>query len=419
VNAGVNADDFPTSWGTFDDTAALILSLPAGCLAATFDISAAYRLTPIRPDQQNSLCIFWNDRVHVDRAVMFGLSSSAGVFGSVADMLVAIYIAAGFGPIRKWVDDFLVILLPHQSWTEEEFMQLTGTAGVPWSTAKLRRLASTQRYIGFDWDLVSKSVAISGTKLSAIFILLDQWLSPSSRFSARDAASLHGKLVHLSCIFPLIRPFLRSLVHFSQSFQLPRSKLSPPPYLTADLSWIQYLLRLLPNSLPLSSPLPVDLGWWGDASSSFGIGIVVGSYWAVWKWAPGFTVGPKQDHDIGWAEAVAVELGFLLALHVQAFTPHTPSHNRFIVHSDNTGVVAVINKGRSRSRETNKILKEVYALQARQRIRLVASYVSTRDNIADALSRGDIPAFLRGFPAAKHQVSFHLPDHLAGKLISW
>jgi hypothetical protein len=41
--------------------------------------------------------------VHVDRAVMFGLSSSAGVFGSVADMLVVIYQAAGFGPLMKWL----------------------------------------------------------------------------------------------------------------------------------------------------------------------------------------------------------------------------------------------------------------------------------------------------------------------------
>jgi hypothetical protein len=47
VNHGIDSNDFPTAWGSFDDAAALILSLPAGCLAATFDISAAYRLTPI------------------------------------------------------------------------------------------------------------------------------------------------------------------------------------------------------------------------------------------------------------------------------------------------------------------------------------------------------------------------------------
>lgn len=51
-------------------------------------------------------------------------------------------------------------------------------------------------------------------------------------------------------------------------------------------------------------------------------------------------------------------------------------------------------------------------------IRLRTEYVPSRDNIADALSRGDIAAFLAGFPLAAEQASFNLPDHLEGKLIS-
>ena len=58
VNAGVNSDDFPTSWGIFNSTAELILSLPPGCVAATFDITAAYCPMPVNPNQQHSLCIF-------------------------------------------------------------------------------------------------------------------------------------------------------------------------------------------------------------------------------------------------------------------------------------------------------------------------------------------------------------------------
>ena len=60
---------------------------------------------------------------------MFGLSSSAGVFGSIADMLADIYQASGFGPIVKWVNDFFVIWLPDGSWTEGQFMDLTARIG--------------------------------------------------------------------------------------------------------------------------------------------------------------------------------------------------------------------------------------------------------------------------------------------------
>jgi hypothetical protein len=39
VNQGIDLDAFPTAWGSFDATTALILSIPTGCVAATFDIS--------------------------------------------------------------------------------------------------------------------------------------------------------------------------------------------------------------------------------------------------------------------------------------------------------------------------------------------------------------------------------------------
>lgn len=349
---------------------------------------------------------------------MFGLSSSAGVFGAVADMLVAIYERLGFGPIKKWVDDFLVIRLPHQSWTEEEFIGITSVIGVPWSMEKLRRFSPMQRYIGFDWDLEAKMVSLPVEKLQGVLTLISSWTAEGAAFSAHDASSLHGKLVHISCIFKLIQPFLRSISHFTSSFRSARARLHPSPAVLADLSWIMYLLQLLPNKAPLASPVPVDLNWWGDASTSFGIGVVIGSHWAAWKWAPGFRVGPKQRFNIGWAEAVAVELGMRMAISLKVLRSEDPSRSLFLVRSDNSGIVAVTNKGRSRNRETNQILKHVYALQAKSRVRLQAVYVESRANISDALSRGDIHGFLKGFPDVSTRLALRLPEHLRDKLVS-
>lgn len=275
VNASINSDDFPTEWGTFSQTAEMILSLPPGCMAATFDITAAYRITPIRPLQQNALCIFWKGKVYVDRAVMFGLSSSAGVFGSVADMLVAIYRALHFGPMKKWVDDFFVVRLPQQTWTESDFIDVTARLGVPWSLQKTRTLSSRQRFIGFDWDLTRKSVCLPPDKRSSILSLVASWSSSEATFSMKEAASFHGKLVHVSLIYPLIRPFLSSITHFQSTFLSHRARLHPPSRLIADLTWVRYIINQLPNELPLSHSAPVDIQWWGDASTSFGIGVVV------------------------------------------------------------------------------------------------------------------------------------------------
>lgn len=316
INSSIDSNHFPTSWGTFDETAALVLSLPPGCQAATFDIESAYRIVPLAITQQASLCICWRDLVYVDRALMFGLASSAGVFGSVADMIVAIYQRAGYGPIKKWVDDFFVVRLPNQTWSEHDFIQVTAWAGVPWSLAKTRPLATQQRYIGFDWDLEGKTVIFPEEKLHNLQATVHQWLTPRARFSQKDAQSLHGKLIHASCIFRLTRPFLRSLAYFASSFQSAHAQRIPPQNVHSDLEWIMNLLAQSPSRRPLYHPSPLDLGWWGDASSSFGIGIVVDRYWAVWRWQKGFTVGPNRSFDIGWAEATAVEMALRTLLFI-------------------------------------------------------------------------------------------------------
>jgi hypothetical protein len=125
-----------------------------------------------------------------------GLASSAGVFGSIADMLVALYSCSSeFGPMVKWVDDFFVILLPHQSWTEADFMDYTARFGVPWSSKKLRTLSVVQRYIGFDWDLATRVVSLPEAKRTAMLDLVGRWLSANERFTAKEAAAFHGKLV--------------------------------------------------------------------------------------------------------------------------------------------------------------------------------------------------------------------------------
>ena len=51
----------------------------------TFNISAAYHIIPVHPDQQNFTCIHWKEEVYVDQAACFSLASSAGVFGLVWD----------------------------------------------------------------------------------------------------------------------------------------------------------------------------------------------------------------------------------------------------------------------------------------------------------------------------------------------
>lgn len=203
--------------------------------------------------------------MYVDQAVMFGLASSAGVFGSTANMLVAIYTKVGFGPLKKWVDNFLVVCQPHQSWTEQEFMDLTLAIGILWSLEKLCPFASTQCYIGFDWNLERRSVSIPPDKLKATHSLISKVLRADARCSAREAVSLHSKLVHLACIYPLICPFLQSISYFAAGFKLQRARLLFPGPVQTNLCWILEILDPLPIELLFGGEQPEDIRWWGDA----------------------------------------------------------------------------------------------------------------------------------------------------------
>lgn len=346
------------------------------------------------------------------------MASSAGIFGQIADLLVAIYKAHGFEWILKWVDDFFVVRKAGETWSEDDFIRLTSILGVPWALDKTKLFAFIQRFIGFDWDLANCRVSFPVDKLAAVILLIESWINTNGpKFSRHDAASLHGKLVHCSSIYPLIRPFLPSISRFSTSFISDRAHLRPPKSVLTDLQWIRTLLDHLPNSLPLSSMEPFDLDWWGDASTSFGVGVTVGSFWGVWRWADNFKVGPKCKFDIGWAEAVAVELGLLMADH-HGLVSGRPAHQAcFLVRSDNVGVVEVIKGGRSRNGNTNDVLKRLYIQLARHSIHLSPVYVASRDNVTDALSRGDIPAFTAGFPSAKQRSDISLPSHLRDFLV--
>ena len=277
----------------------------------------------------------------------------------------------------------------------------------------MRPLSVIQRYIGFDWHLNTKSVSVPIKKLNRTRFLVRSWLLDGYKAQAHNAASLHRKLVHISGIYLLIQPFLRSISVFTNSFQSQRAHLLPPSSVQVDLCWILSLLEILPDHLPLYRSAPIDLDWWGDASSLFGIRVTIGGEWAIWKYAPGVSVGPGKQFNIGWAETVAVELTLQLAISCNLLSPQ-----HFLVRSNNAGVVSVLGKGRSQSQNTNTVLKSIYPILASESIWLSAIYVPSRLNVADTLSRGDIAAFLKGFPGAQTKSSFPLPKHLSNLLIS-
>ena len=108
-----------------------------------------------------------------------------------------------------------------------------------------------------------------------------------------------------------------------------------------DLSWWdRYLARPKVDTQLCTTRTPDNsLGLFCDASSSYGIGIVIDGRYDSLKLVQGWRTAQGTPHDIGWAEALALEL-----LITFLFESRPLYNAHLLVHTDNTGVIGAWNK---------------------------------------------------------------------------
>jgi len=135
-----------------------------------------------------------------------------------------------------------------------------------------------------------------------------------------------------------------------------------------------------------------------DATTSWGIGLVVKGHWAAWKLVEGWRAA---DHDIGWVETIAMEVALLWIL-VAGFRKVN-----ILIHGNNMGVLGMLNKGRSRNAASNLLICQMALAMAPKSILVEPIYVTSERNLADACSHGEF-----GSADMHLLVLFALPDVL-------
>lgn len=405
VNSEINIDDFRCDWGTFFHVASIVMDAPLFTEAATLDVDAAFRRCPIRPSQQPNFVIMWNDLFYIDHNAPFGAASSGGVFGHVADALMAIFRARDIGPAVNWVDDFLFFRLPINldfinddvhwqplfSYNLDTIFSITLDLGWPWKDSKTRPFSTTFRYLGFHWDLSRKTVEIPDEKKERYSLKLGCWIS-GKKFTRRDIESILGTLSHCSLALPIGRCHLPSLYRFAASFtnaSSPFVKKMPNQSVLSDIAWWREQLSLSFCGSSISRPpLVSPVEFWVDASTDWGVGVVFNNIWDSWRLKGNWK---SNGRDIGWAEFIAIELGLLLAISCNFSDTH------FLIRSDNQGVIDAIKGGKSRNPQQNIVLRRILLLLSVHSLHISSLYVTSNSNLADRPSRGlpilDLPRF--------------------------
>ena len=114
INASIDADSFPCTWGTFATVSHTIFNLPPGSQAAIRDVAEAYRTIPITPEQWPGLVVklLGDDQFAINTCNNFGLTSAGGIYGHLGDATLDIFRSHGIGPASKWVDDHIFFRVP-------------------------------------------------------------------------------------------------------------------------------------------------------------------------------------------------------------------------------------------------------------------------------------------------------------------
>jgi hypothetical protein len=125
-----------------------------------------------------------------------------------------------------------------------------------------------------------------------------------------------------------------------------------------------------------------NFGIYVNASTSWGVAIVIGERWHALRLVPGW----KHDGiDICWLEAVALELCFMFLVQLAFNDVHV------LVQSDNKGAIGAHEKGCSPNQDINLCAHRSVAVTSGSSITPKIIYVPSADNLADAPSRG-LPA---------------------------
>jgi hypothetical protein len=147
--------------------------------------------------------------------------------------------------------------------------------------------------------------------------------------------------------------------------------------------WITLLsfteTRLIPNLEP------TEIGWVGNALTSYRIGVLIGQRWAQFTLLEDWQSKEDQEPRIAQMETITIRLGLVMLKQLGIRKGKT-----FInVWTDNTKIEGAIHKCKSKVKEVNQEWKTIHQMLVKLEADLVAKRSMSKENKADALSRGE------------------------------
>lgn len=250
---------------------------------------------------------------------------------------------------------------------------------------KISGFKPEQKFIGFLWNGVEKTVRLPPQKLQERKNQIETALTSNKMFSFNEVEILVGRLNHVTLILPQMRCCLTSLYRWLKSWVHRFATQKLPVDARKDLEEWRWILSIFESTRLIKFSDPVDLGWVGDASTSYGVGVVIGKKeWFQLKLKPGWEDSGKHKRGIAWLETVAIRIALWHLVSTRNYDGKT-----LIVWTDNTTSEKAILNRKSKDIEVNDEWKKIQRILIDSQMDLVAKRVVSKDNVADDISRSE------------------------------
>lgn len=304
--------------------------------------------------------------------------------------------------VFRWVDDNLFLKRFDSTTDMTDIVKRSRSLGVQTNSEKLSKFQHEQKFIGFIWNGMNKTVRLPDAKLQERKLQIEEILSGSS-FSFNQIEVFVGRLNHVSYLLPQLRCYLCGLYRMKKDWHYKVAKRRITDDVREDLEFWRVTLNSFKHLRLIASPVPVKVHWVGDASTSYGIGVLIGSRWAQFCMTAAWKEADDDHKHINYLETVAIRLGLLMVLSLSDNPGRT-----LIVWTDNTTAQAAVTNRRSKNRAVNNEWKAIQHLLIASQLDIAAKRVTSEDNTADKLSRG-----LRGDCREEDRLPIAIPHDLS------
>ena len=433
VNDGIDVDKFPTLMSSTTEWLRVLQRVGRGAWMVKIDWSSAYKHFHVKEEDTDLQFFFWLGKAFKELCLIFGSSSSPGIFDDGAKVvLFIIIIFAAF--IREWViqhlDDVAAAapadkkaMLQKFDQTFQEVSQQLGIQLAP-RDEKEKSFGPSQQgvILGVHYDTVSWTWGIPGEKLVRLQLQIRTMLE-STEVKQNLIWTIMGKIIHVKPLVPGGKFHIDYLLRANSLSDDPGFMVTVTDHMKSQL-WFWF--RALPLCSGFSSipnpdrPVaPWALQIFSDASGGSlstpwnGVGVVMADWWTFAPWGKAIRSGRPTSKNRSLARVMsALELlGPLLALSAGA----SRFQNQEVqVWVDNAASVSIWSKGYSSSCDlSSTIVKAMYVLSSSLGCRLHVTKITRCSTplavMADALSKG---AFLRFWSLVKEN-QFLMPLDMA------